>query len=33
MDGPRVMDNNIRLDTSGADLQKLEDELAASKSG
>ena len=28
-EGPRVMDNNIRLDTSGADLQKLEDELAA----
>jgi NAD(P)-dependent dehydrogenase (short-subunit alcohol dehydrogenase family) len=27
-EGPRVMDNNIRLDTSGADLQKLEDELA-----
>ncbi len=28
-EGPRVMDNNIRLDTSGADLQQLEDELAA----
>ncbi len=28
-EGPRVMDNNIRLDTSGADLQRLEDELAA----
>jgi NAD(P)-dependent dehydrogenase (short-subunit alcohol dehydrogenase family) len=28
-EGPRVMDNNIRLDTSGADLQKLEDDLAA----
>ena len=31
-EGPRVMDNNIRLDTSGADLQKLEDELAARRS-
>jgi NAD(P)-dependent dehydrogenase (short-subunit alcohol dehydrogenase family) len=28
-EGPRVMDNNIRLDTAGADLQKLEDDLAA----
>lgn len=28
-DGPRVLDNNIRLDTSGADLQAMEDELAA----
>jgi NAD(P)-dependent dehydrogenase (short-subunit alcohol dehydrogenase family) len=28
-EGPRVMDNSIRLDTSGADLQALEDELAA----
>ena len=28
-DGPRVLDNNIRLDTAGADLQRLEDELAA----
>jgi NAD(P)-dependent dehydrogenase (short-subunit alcohol dehydrogenase family) len=32
-EGPRVMDNNIRLDTSGADLQKLEDDLAASAEG
>lgn len=28
-DGPRVLDNNIRLDTSGADLQAMEDDLAA----
>lgn len=28
-EGPRVLDNKIRLDTSGADLQRLEDELAA----
>jgi hypothetical protein len=28
-EGPRVLENNIRLDTSGADLQALEDELAA----
>ncbi len=28
-DGPRVQDNSIRLDTSGADLLKLEAELAA----
>jgi NAD(P)-dependent dehydrogenase (short-subunit alcohol dehydrogenase family) len=28
-DGPRVQDNSIRLDTSGADLQRLEEELAA----
>jgi NAD(P)-dependent dehydrogenase (short-subunit alcohol dehydrogenase family) len=32
-EGPRVMDNNIRLDTSGADLQKLEDQLARSQEG
>jgi NAD(P)-dependent dehydrogenase (short-subunit alcohol dehydrogenase family) len=28
-DGPRVQDNSIRLDTSGADLRRLEEELAA----
>ena len=28
-EGPRLMDNNIRLDTSGADLLRLEQELAA----
>ena len=28
-EGPRPRDNSIRLDTSGADLQRLEDELAA----
>ncbi len=27
-EGPRVLENNIRLDTSGADLQRLEDDLA-----
>ncbi|HEX4776203.1 MAG TPA: hypothetical protein VFW74_05485, partial [Acidimicrobiia bacterium] len=27
-EGPRVLDNNIRLDTSGARLQQMEDELA-----
>ena len=27
--GPRPLQNNIRLDTSGADLQRMEDELAA----
>ena len=32
-EGPRPLDNNIRLDTSGADLQRLEDELAANWTG
>jgi NAD(P)-dependent dehydrogenase (short-subunit alcohol dehydrogenase family) len=30
-DGPKLQDNSIRLDTSGADLLRLEEELAAGK--
>jgi hypothetical protein len=29
-EGPRVMENNIRLDTSGADLLRLEERLSQS---